>query len=82
MAKRARTIRRKSLNETFELLAKDDGEESLIATLTDSKNRSPVVTLNQFQLNLLRFQQLEKKYSRIVNVTSTRVDSLAGESHG
>ena len=81
MAKRARTIRKKSLNDTFELLAKDGGEELLIATLTDPKNRSSVVTLNQFKLNLLRFQQLEKKYSRIVGVTSTRVDSIELVNH-
>ena len=81
MAKRARTIRKKSLNDTFVLLEKDGGEELLIATLTDPKNRSSVVTLNQFKLNLLRFQQLEKKYSRIVGVTSTRVDSIELVNH-
>ena len=81
MTKRARTIRKKSLNDTFVLLEKDGGEELLIATLTDPKNRSSVVTLNQFKLNLLRFQQLEKKYSRIVGVTSTRVDSIELVNH-
>ena len=76
MPKRARTLHHKNIQDALDLLTKEGGEELIKAAFADPNNRLPIVTFNQYELNLSRFRHLEKRFSKEQGMEATQVLSI------